>query len=177
MSRVGRRPIAIPAGVKVTVGPDAVTVKGPGGELSQSIHPAMSVQIEDEVIVVSRPSDVRQHRSLHGLTRSLIANMVEGVTGGFTKRLQLVGTGYRAQMAGDELVLAVGYSHPVEIKPPVGVSIEVPSPTSIVVTGADKQMVGEMAAQIRRVRPVEPYLGKGIRYEGERVRRKQGKTG
>lgn len=177
MSRVGKKPIPIPDGVTVTVDRDRVAVKGPGGSLSQAIHPDMKVEMNGGVVTVARPTDGRLHRSLHGLTRSLIANMVEGVTNGFRRQLQLVGTGYRAQMSGNKLVLAVGYSHPVEIEPPVGVTIEVPSPTSIVVSGADKQQVGEVAAQIRRVRPVEPYLGKGIRYEGERVRRKEGKTG
>ena len=177
MSRVGNKPIAIPDGVTVTVDPGRVSVKGPGGSLSQVIHHDIMVNVNDGVLTVSRPTDGRLHRSLHGLTRSLIANMVQGVTGGFSRRLQLVGTGYRAQMSGDKLVLAVGYSHPVEMVPPEGITIEVPTPTAIVVSGADKQQVGEIAAQIRRVRQVEPYLGKGIRYEGERVRRKEGKTG
>ncbi len=177
MSRVGKKPIAVPKGVTVSIGEGEVAVKGPGGSLSQAIHHDMDVSLDDDTITVTRPTNGRLHRSLHGLTRSLIANMVEGVTDGFSRRLQLVGTGYRAQMAGTKLVLAVGFSHPVEMIPPEGVTIEVPTPTSIVVRGADKQQVGEMAAQIRRVRPVEPYLGKGIRYEGERVRRKEGKTG
>ncbi len=177
MSRVGKAPITIPNGVDVKIKGNTVTVKGPKGELSQDFHPDMTVKIEDGKIVVQRPSDERQHRSLHGLTRSLIANMIEGVTKGFSKSLQLVGTGYRASLSGRKLVLSVGYSHPVEITPPEGIQIEVPNPTAIRVHGIDKQLVGEVAAKIRAVKKPEPYLGKGIRYEGERVRRKMGKAG
>lgn len=177
MSRVGQQPIEIPDGVDVKVTGTQVEVKGPGGTLTQAIHPDMMVKVENGTVTVSRPTNGRRHRSLHGLTRSLIANMVEGVTKGFIKRLQLVGTGYRAQMSGRNLVMTVGLSHPVEIEPPEGITIEVPSPTTIEVKGPSKHMVGEIAARIRRVRPPEPYLGKGIRYADERIRRKEGKTG
>lgn len=177
MSRVGRQPIEIPQGVEVRVTGNQVEVKGPGGTLYQAIHPDIDVKVENGTVTVTRPTDARQHRALHGLTRSLVANMVEGVTKGFSRRLQLVGTGYRAQLSGKNLVMTVGFSHPVEMEPPEGITIEVPSPTIIEVKGADKQVVGEVAARIRRVRPPEPYLGKGIRYENERIRRKEGKTG
>ncbi len=177
MSRIGKMPIPIPQGVQVTIVDQMVKVKGPKGELVQKIHQDMNVAIEDNVINVTRPSDHRDHRALHGLTRSLIANMVTGVTEGFEKKLELVGTGYRAAKSGSKLVLTVGYSHPVEFEPPAGIEIEVPSPVSIVIKGADKQVVGELAANVRAVRPPEPYLGKGIRYSGEKVRRKVGKSG
>ncbi|WP_374719180.1 50S ribosomal protein L6 [Parageobacillus toebii] len=177
MSRVGKKPIEIPSGVTVTVNGNTVTVKGPKGELTRTFHPDMTIKVEDNVITVTRPSDEKRHRSLHGTTRSLLANMVEGVSKGYEKALELVGVGYRAAKQGKKLVLNVGFSHPVEIEPEEGLEIEVPSQTKIVVKGADKQRVGELAANIRAVRPPEPYKGKGIRYEGEVVRLKEGKTG
>ncbi|AEH46205.1 50S ribosomal protein L6 [Parageobacillus thermoglucosidasius] len=177
MSRVGKKPIEIPSGVTVTVNGDTVTVKGPKGELTRTFHPDMTIKVEDNVITVTRPSDEKHHRALHGTTRSLLANMVEGVSKGYEKALELVGVGYRAAKQGKKLVLNVGFSHPVEIEPEEGLDIEVPSQTKIIVKGADKQRVGELAANIRAVRPPEPYKGKGIRYEGEVVRLKEGKTG
>ncbi|MBB3870047.1 50S ribosomal protein L6 [Geobacillus sp. NFOSA3] len=177
MSRVGKKPIEIPSGVTVTVNGNTVTVKGPKGELTRTFHPDMTIKVEDNVITVTRPSDEKRHRALHGTTRSLLANMVEGVSKGYEKTLELVGVGYRAAKQGKKLVLNVGFSHPVEIEPEEGLEIEVPSQTKIVVKGADKQRVGELAANIRAVRPPEPYKGKGIRYEGEVVRLKEGKTG
>jgi large subunit ribosomal protein L6 len=177
MSRIGKLPVAVPKGVQVTVGADnTVQVKGPKGTLSQKIHKDITVTLVGDVITVTRPSDEKEHRSLHGLSRSLIANMVEGVSTGFQKNLEIVGVGYRAQKQGKKLVLNVGYSHPVEIDEINGLEFEVPAPTRITVKGIDKQAVGEMAANIRRVRPPEPYKGKGIRYENEHVRRKEGKT-
>src|ERR671934_1792953 len=177
MSRIGRQPIEIPSGVEVTLGEGSVvSVKGPRGELSQRVHPEMRVVQEDGAIRIERPSDEGFHRSLHGLTRSLIANMVEGVTKGYEKRLAIVGVGYRAAMRGNALELQVGYSHPVPFPAPEGIEVEVPTPTSIVVRGNDKQLVGEVAANIRKVRKPEPYKGKGIRYEGEYVRKKAGKA-
>ncbi|MFZ5975381.1 MAG: 50S ribosomal protein L6 [Bacillota bacterium] len=178
MSRIGKLPVEVPKGVQVTVGENnTVEVKGPKGTLSQKIHKDITVNLEDGSITVSRPSDQKEHRSLHGLSRSLIANMVEGVSKGFQKNLEIVGVGYRAQKQGSKLVLNVGYSHPVEIPEENGLEFEVPAPTKISVKGIDKQAVGEMAANIRRIRPPEPYKGKGIRYENEYVRRKEGKTG
>lgn len=177
MSRVGKRPIPLPAGVTATVEDSTVRVTGPNGTLEQTVPPAISVRLEDGALVVERATDAKEHRALHGLTRALLANMVHGVHQGFTKALELSGVGYRAQKVGDKLVLAVGFSHPVEVKPPAGLTVEVPSPTSVLVKGADKQAVGELAARIRRVRPPEPYKGKGIRYADERVRRKVGKAG
>lgn len=177
MSRVGKKPIEIPSGVTVTVNGNTVTVKGPKGELTRTFHPDMTIKVENNVITVTRPSDEKHHRALHGTTRSLLANMVEGVSKGYEKALELVGVGYRAAKQGRKLVLNVGFSHPVEIEPEQGLEIEVPSQTRIVVKGADKQRVGELAANIRAVRPPEPYKGKGIRYEGEVVRLKEGKTG
>jgi large subunit ribosomal protein L6 len=177
MSRIGRQPIEVPSGVDVAIGDDSVvTVKGPRGELSQRLHPEMRVLQEDATIRVERPSDENFHRSLHGLTRTLIANMVEGVTKGYEKRLQIVGVGYRAQMRGSDLELAVGYSHPVVVAVPEGIEFEVPTPTSIVIRGNDKERVGEIAAKIRMVRKPEPYKGKGIRYENEVVKKKAGKA-
>ena len=176
MSRIGRQPIEIPSGVDVKVGDDAlVTVKGPRGSLSQRLHTEMEVVQEDGVIRVERPSDEGFHRSLHGLTRTLIANMVEGVTKGFEKHLEIQGVGYRAQLKGTDLELAVGYSHSVTVKPRKGIEFDVPQPTQIIVKGIDKQIVGQTAAEIRKVRPPEPYKGKGIRYRDEQVRRKVGK--
>jgi large subunit ribosomal protein L6 len=175
MSRIGRKPIEIPEGVTVSVTEGRVTVNGPRGELSQSVSPEMRIERSDGTLTVERPSDRGEHRSLHGLTRSLIANMVEGVTRGFEKRLEIQGVGYRARLQGKALELALGYSHPVSIPPPDGIEFEVPQQTEIIVRGIDKQLVGETAARIRKQRPPEPYKGKGIRYRGEYVRRKVGK--
>lgn len=177
MSRVGKKPIVIPEGVTVTVDKNNVTVKGPKGELSRSFSPDITINVEENVVNVTRPSDVKEHRALHGTTRAVIANMVEGVSAGFSRGLELIGVGYRAQKQGNKLVLNVGYSHPVEIEPEQGLEIEVPANTKIIVKGTDKERVGALAANIRGVRPPEPYKGKGIRYEGEFVRRKEGKTG
>jgi large subunit ribosomal protein L6 len=175
MSRIGKKPIAVPTGVTVTIDPDVVRVHGPKGELSERIHRDITVAQEGEEILVTRPTDRGEHRALHGLTRSLVANMVEGVTNGFEKRLEIQGVGYRAALSGTDLELQVGYSHSVKIKPRQGIEFEVPVPTQVVVRGIDKQVVGQTAAEIRSVRPPEPYKGKGIRYEGEFVRRKVGK--
>src|SRR5690606_34402887 len=176
MSRIGKKPIEIPSGVTVSFNGNTVTVKGPKGELTRAFHPDMQINVEENVINVVRPTDNKEHRALHGTTRSLLSNMVEGVSKGFERGLELIGVGYRAQKAGNKLVLNVGYSHPVEIVPEAGVEIDVPSNTKIVVKGIDKERVGALAANIRGVRPPEPYKGKGIRYEGEFVRRKEGKT-
>ena len=175
MSRIGRKPITVPAGVSVAIEPERVTVNGPKGELSERIHRDITVAQEGEELLVTRPTDRGEHRALHGLTRSLVANMVEGVTAGFEKRLEIQGVGYRAQLKGRDLELALGYSHPVPIRAPDGIEFEVPQPTRIVVRGISKQLVGETAANIRKQRKPEPYKGKGIRYEGEYVARKVGK--
>jgi large subunit ribosomal protein L6 len=175
MSRIGRRPIEVPAGVIVAVSPGRVQVNGPLGELSQQVPARMTIEQEEGSILVTRPSDRGPDRALHGLTRTLVANMVEGVTKGFEKRLEIQGVGYRAALRGSALELAVGYSHPVVIEPRDGISFEVPTPTEVVVKGIDKQAVGQTAAEVRKVRPPEPYKGKGIRYRGEHVRRKVGK--
>jgi large subunit ribosomal protein L6 len=175
MSRIGRQPINVPAGVLVSVDPGRVTVSGPKGELRSVVPQRMKIEQEDGVITVTRPTERGEDRALHGLTRTLVANMVEGVTNGFEKRLEIQGVGYRAAMAGANLELQVGYSHPVRITPRQGIEFEVPVPTQVIVRGIDKQMVGQTAAEIRKVRPPEPYKGKGIRYEGEYVRRKVGK--
>jgi large subunit ribosomal protein L6 len=175
MSRIGKRPIEVPAGVIVAVDPGRVTVSGPKGELRQQVPARMKIEQEEGSIVVTRPTERGEDRALHGLTRSLIANMVEGVTNGFEKRLEIQGVGYRAALAGSNLELQVGYSHTVRVTPRDGISFEVPTPTQIIVRGIDKQAVGQTAAEIRKVRPPEPYKGKGIRYEGEYVRRKVGK--
>ncbi|MDQ3102820.1 MAG: 50S ribosomal protein L6 [Actinomycetota bacterium] len=175
MSRIGNKPIEVPAGVTVDVGPSRVTVNGPKGELTQVVSPAMDVQVSDGIVTVARPTNRGEHRALHGLTRSLIANMVEGVTNGFEKRLLITGVGYRAKPAGKSLELSLGFSHPVSVQAPDGIDFEVPQPTEVVVRGIDKQLVGETAAQIRRHRPPEPYKGKGVRYADEIVRRKVGK--
>jgi large subunit ribosomal protein L6 len=175
LSRIGKQPIDLPSGVLVALSPGRVQVNGPLGELSQAVPLRMSIEKQEETIVVTRPTDRGEDRSLHGLTRTLIANMVDGVTKGFEKRLEIQGVGYRANMRGNDLELAVGFSHPVIITPRAGISFEVPQPTQIIVRGIDKQMVGQTAAEIRKVRPPEPYKGKGIRYEGEHVRRKVGK--
>jgi large subunit ribosomal protein L6 len=175
MSRIGKQPIPVPDGVSVAISPGLVTVNGPKGELSERISHEIAVEESDGAVTVTRPTDRGEHRALHGLTRSLIANMVTGVTGGFEKRLEIQGVGYRAALKGREIELLVGFSHPVRIAAPEGVEFEVPQPTQIIVRGASKQQVGEIAAQIRKVRPPEPYKGKGIRYEGEQVLRKVGK--
>jgi large subunit ribosomal protein L6 len=175
VSRIGKQPIPVPSGVEVTIEPELVKVKGPKGELSERVSRSMEVKQENGEILVARPTDRGEHRALHGLTRSLIANMVEGVTNGFEKRLEIQGVGYRAQLQGKKLVLALGYSHPIEMDAPEGVDFEVPQPTRVIVRGISKQVVGEVAANIRKARPPEPYKGKGIRYEGEYVMRKVGK--
>ena len=178
MSRIGRLPVAIPAGVTVKVDEkNVVTVKGPKGELTQNIHPDMKITIEGAVLTVTRPSDDKMHRSLHGLSRTLINNMVVGVTAGYVKALDVVGVGYRAQVTGKNLVLTIGYSHPVEMVPAAGITFECPTPNKILVKGIDKQVVGAVAANVRSVREPEPYHGKGIKYETEVIRRKEGKTG
>ena len=176
MSRIGKAPIPLPSGVTVTVEPEIVAVTGPRGELSQRVDSAMSVEVSDGVINVSRPSDSRQHRSLHGLTRSLVANMVIGVTEGFQKSLDLVGVGYRVQQSGEGIVLQVGFSHPVNVQPLPGVTLEVEGNNRIHIRGNDKQTVGEVAARIRKVRPPNAYTGKGVRYSDEKVRLKPGKS-
>jgi large subunit ribosomal protein L6 len=175
MSRIGKKPIPVPEGVSVSVGPGRVSVNGPRGELEQAVSQRMEIVEEDGTLVVSRPTDRGPDRAIHGLTRSLVANMVEGVTNGFEKRLEIQGVGYRAKLAGKALELSVGYSHPVTIQAPDEIEFDVPQPTQIVVRGIDKQLVGEIASRIRRVRPPEPYKGKGIRYAGEQVKRKVGK--
>jgi large subunit ribosomal protein L6 len=177
MSRIGRKPINVPTGVSITFDDTRITVKGPKGALSRVLHKDMKVVLEENVINVERPSDNKLHRSLHGTTRSVVANMVNGVTEGFTKNLDLVGVGYRANKNGDKLVLNVGYSHPVEIQPESGIEFDVPTNTRIIVKGIDKELVGATAAKIRSVREPEPYKGKGIKYEGERILRKEGKAG
>ncbi|MGN0941144.1 MAG: 50S ribosomal protein L6 [Selenomonadaceae bacterium] len=178
MSRIGRAPINVPSGVTVTLGDDnKVTVKGPKGELSRTLHRDMKVEMKDGVITVSRPSDEKNHRSLHGLTRTLINNMIEGVTKGFSKNLEINGVGYRAVKQGKNLTLSLGFSHPVIVEPPAGITLDAPAANKIVVSGPDKELVGEMAAKIRAFRGPEPYKGKGIKYEGEHIRRKVGKAG
>jgi large subunit ribosomal protein L6 len=176
MSRIGKQPITVPAGVDVTIDGSHVAVKGPRGSLERELHPDMRVLLEDGSVRVERPSDERMHRALHGLTRTLVANMVEGVTNGYEKRLEIVGVGYRAALKDADLELALGFSHPVEIAAPPGIEFEVPAPNRIVIRGIDKQLVGEVAANIRKVRKPEPYKGKGVRYEGEYVRKKAGKA-
>lgn len=175
MSRIGRAPIVIPGDVEVAIAGNSVTIKGPKGELSQTVHPNMTVGLADGVMTVTRPDATGLNRSLHGLTRTLLANMVTGVTVGFQKKLEIVGVGYRASKKGDDIEILAGYSHPVVVQPPENIEFEVPAPTQIVVRGIDKQRVGQVAAEIRAIRRPEPYKGKGIRYEGEVVRRKAGK--
>jgi large subunit ribosomal protein L6 len=175
VSRIGKQPIELPAGVSVSLSPGRVMVNGPLGELTQQVPARMQVEQEDTTIVVKRPTERGDDRALHGLTRSLIANMVEGVTSGFQKRLEIQGVGYRAAVRGTDLELNVGYSHSIVLKAPQGITFEVPTPTEVIVKGIDKQQVGQTAAEVRKVRPPEPYKGKGIRYEGEYVRRKVGK--
>jgi large subunit ribosomal protein L6 len=177
MSRIGRKPITVPSGVDITLNNTAITVKGPKGSLTRELHKDMKVVVEGNAINIERPSDNKLHRSLHGTTRSVVNNMVSGVTEGFSKTLELVGVGYRASLSGNKIVLNVGYSHPVEIVPEAGIEFEVPSNTRIIVKGIDKERVGAYAAKIRSVREPEPYKGKGIKYEGERIIRKEGKAG
>ena len=175
MSRIGRAPIPVPAGVEVSVTPGRVAVKGPKGQLEQEINHDMTVALTDGVVTVTRPTDRGPHRALHGLTRTLVANMVEGVTNGYSKSLEIQGVGYRAALKGKSIELALGYSHSITVEAPAGIEFEVPTPTSIVVKGIDKQAVGQAAADIRKLRKPEPYKGKGIRYQGERVTLKVGK--
>ncbi len=177
MSRIGRKPIEIPQGVQIEINGNTVKVSGPKGKLTQDVHPDMKLSVDGNLIKVDRPSDEKGHRALHGLTRSLVNNMVQGVTAGFSKSLDINGVGYRAAKQGKNLVLTIGYSHPVELVPLEGIEFEVPVPTKIIVKGIDKQVVGQMAAQVRSVREPEPYKGKGIKYENEVVRRKAGKAG
>ena len=177
MSRIGRKPITVPAGVEVTLDGQAVRVKGPRGELSRRLHRDVIVRRENGEIVVERPSDQPEHRSLHGLSRTLVANMVEGVTTGFTKVLEIVGVGYRAETKPFGLTLALGYSHPIDYKAPEGITLRAVNPTTVEVSGTDKEVVGQVAAEIRSLRPPEPYKGKGVKYQGEVIRRKAGKAG
>lgn len=177
MSRIGNQPIAIPNGVDITLDGHTLTVKGPKGTLSHKLPQSMQVEVTADEVKVTRPSDDKEHKSLHGLTRSLINNMVIGVTEGYSKTLEIVGVGYRAAMKGKNLSLTLGFSHPVIMEPPAGIEFETPEPTKIIVKGADKEVVGQVAAEIRDWRKPEPYKGKGVRYEGEHVRRKAGKTG
>jgi large subunit ribosomal protein L6 len=177
MSRIGKLPIAVPTGVKVDVANNHMTVEGPRGRLERTLPQQITIKVEDGTILCQRPSDGREHRSLHGLTRTLVANMVTGVSAGFRKELELVGVGYRAQKQGEDLVLTLGFSHPVRIRPPDGVGVEVADTTHFAVTGISKERVGQLAADLRRLRPPEPYKGKGVMYRGERIRRKAGKAG
>ncbi|KUG04155.1 lsu ribosomal protein l6p (l9e) [hydrocarbon metagenome] len=177
MSRIGKKPITLPKGVEIKIDDSIVTVKGPRGELSQRLPAEIGLNISDDEILVTRPSDAKKHRAYHGLSRALVANMVEGVTNGFERKLELVGVGYRAQMQGSKLMLTVGYSHPILIDAPEGIDFEVPAVTRITVKGIDKQLVGNTAAHIRAIRKPEPYKGKGIKYENEVIRRKAGKSG
>ncbi len=177
MSRIGRKPIVIPQGVQVEIQGNTVKIKGPKGELMQDLHPEMKLVLESSQLRVERPSDEKRHRSLHGLTRTLVSNMVDGVTKGFSKSLDIVGVGYKAVKQGSNLQLTLGYSHPIEIKPFKGIEFDVPAPNKIIVKGIDKQAVGEMAAQVRALREPEPYKGKGVKYEKEVIRRKAGKAG
>ena len=176
MSRIGKQPVAIPSGVTVDHREPVLTVRGPKGKLTLDVHPAMTVHVAEKEVVVGRPSDGRVHRSLHGLTRALIANMMHGVTSGYSKTLEIVGVGYRAQKKGKQLVLSLGYSHTIDYPEPEGITLECPRQDVVVVNGIDKQKVGQVAAEIRSFRPPEPYKGKGVRYQGEHIRRKVGKT-
>jgi large subunit ribosomal protein L6 len=177
MSRIGKLPIAVPNGVTVTLDGHRVTVKGPKGELSRTLHPEMQVAQENGTVTVSRPSDEPNHKALHGLTRSLVANMVEGVTKGFSKTLEITGVGFKAEVRPYGLQFALGYSHPIEVRAPAGVTLTAPNPTTVVVAGADKEAVGRIASEIRKLRKPEPYKGKGVKYQGEIIRRKAGKAG
>ena len=177
MSRIGRLPITVPAGVTVTLDGRAISVQGPRGTLARQLHPDMTVVQEEQVLRVERPSDAKMHKQLHGLTRTLVANMVEGVTTGYRKGLEITGVGYRATKVGEKLQLNLGYSHPIEIVPPDGISFDVENPTRLAVVGIDKELVGQVAARVRSTRKPEPYKGKGVRYAGEVIRRKAGKAG
>ena len=177
MSRIGKRPVPVPNGVTVTIQGNALTVKGPKGELSRKLHPEMLVAVENGVVNVNRPSEEQKHRALHGLTRSLIANMVEGVTQGYKKQLEITGVGYKAEVKPFGLQLALGYSHPLEYRAPAGIKLTAPQPTVVIIEGPDKEKVGQVAAEIRLLRKPEPYKGKGVKYQGEQVRRKAGKAG
>ena len=177
MSRIGKKPVSVPNGVTVTVNGPAITVKGPKGELSRKLHPDMQVKVENGTVTVNRPTDEDRHRALHGLTRSLIANMVEGVTQGYKKQLEITGVGYKAEVKPFGLQLALGYSHPVEYRAPAGIKLTAPQPIVVVIEGADKEKVGQVAAEIRALRKPEPYKGKGVKYQGEQIRRKAGKAG
>ena len=177
MSRIGRLPIAVPSGVDVTIDGRTLTVKGPKGTLTRELHPDIAVSREDDRLVVTRPTEQKTHKQLHGLTRTLVNNMVVGVTDGYRKSLEITGVGYRAAKVGDKLQLNLGYSHPIEIAPPTGISFEVENPTHLAVLGIDKELVGQVAAQVRSTRKPEPYKGKGVRYAGEYIRRKAGKAG
>jgi len=177
MSRIGRSPIAVPSGVSIAIDGRSVTVTGPRGTLHRDLHPDMIVRQEDGTLVVERPSDAKLHRQLHGLTRTLVANMVEGVTNGYRKGLEITGVGYRAQKVGEKLQLSLGYSHSIEIEPPAGIAFDLENPPRLAVVGIDKELVGQVAARVRATRKPEPYKGKGVRYAGERIRRKAGKAG
>ena len=177
MSRIGKRPIPLPKGVTVTVDGNTVKVKGPKGELQRTLHSELTVALENNEVTVSRPSDEAHHKALHGLSRTLVANMVEGTSKGFQKTLELVGVGYKAEKRPYGLQLALGFSHPIEYKAPKGITLSAPQPTQIVIDGADKEIVGQVAAEIRSLRPPEPYKGKGVKYQGEQIRRKAGKAG
>ena len=177
MSRIGKKPVVLPKNVTATIDGQTIKVKGPRGELERRLHPALGVALEDGSVVVSRPDDEAEHKALHGLTRTLVSNMVEGVTKGFQKQLEIVGVGYKAETRPYGLQLALGFSHPVEYRAPKGIKLAAPQPTQITIEGADKEMVGQVAAELRGLRPPEPYKGKGIKYVGEQVRRKAGKAG
>ena len=177
MSRIGRKPVPVPSGVTVTVDGSQVSVKGPKGELTRRIHPDLSVALENNEVVVGRPSDEAKHRELHGLSRTLVANMIEGVTKGYSKQLELTGVGYKAEPRPYGLQFALGYSHPIEFRAPKGIKLTASSPTAVTIEGPDKELVGQVAAEIRSLRPPEPYKGKGIKYAGEQIRRKAGKAG
>jgi large subunit ribosomal protein L6 len=177
MSRIGRKPIPVPKGVTVTVEGNVVRVKGPKGELERTLHPAITAAQENGTVVMARPSDEPEHRALHGLSRTLVANMIEGVTKGFQKTLEITGVGYKAEPRPYGLQLALGFSHPVQFRAPAGIKLSAPNPTTVVVEGANKEVVGQVAAELRNLRPPEPYKGKGIKYAGEQVRRKAGKAG
>lgn len=177
MSRTGRKPIPVPAGVEINLDGSTILVKGPKGQLQRALHPDMNILMEESTILVERPSDQKKHKALHGTTRSVVANMVEGVTSGFVKNLDLVGVGYRANKTAETVTLSLGFSHPVVLPVVEGIEVEVPTQTKLIVRGIDKELVGSYAAKVRELRPPEPYKGKGIRYEGENVRRKVGKTG
>ena len=177
MSRIGKKPVTLPKAVTATVEGHRIKVKGPKGELERPVHHDMTLAVQDGAVVVTRPSDENMHKALHGLTRTLVANMVEGVTSGFSKQLEIVGVGYKAEQRPYGLQLALGFSHPIEYKAPKGIKLSAPQPTQVIIEGADKEMVGQVAAELRSLRPPEPYKGKGIKYVGEQIRRKAGKAG